>query len=383
MFSTTVLLAAAAILFGCWASLGAWVLADRWLHDRVGERSRLDADAYSDGRLELASIGRRRLKQLALGPDSPTAVAAAGDLVGARWFRLVARASAPGQSRARIEALTILVRAGFPDGLALVRAAIAENDSALTTAVLRLVGERQTEDADTLLLEVLVTGAHPRARTATELEPRAGRLRERLIALASHDDPAVRYWAITLLARAMGDSRVALAVAARVGDDDANVRAAVAEALGSVDARVARPLLRRLLLDDAFFVRSHAARAVAKTGDGTLAGKLLPLLADQNWWVRAAAKESLLQLGSDGLAVAQRALTHHDRFARDAALEIVLGSGHLQDLIAAADGGDQAAQKAVTALRVQTAEWSVESLPPGLALPVRPVVRLDEAAAVA
>ena len=71
------------------------------------------------------------------------------------------------------------------------------------------------------------------------------------------------------------------------------MRAAVAEALGSVDARVARPLLRRLLVDDAFFVRSHAARAVAKAGDGMLAGKLLPLLADQNWWVRAAAKESL------------------------------------------------------------------------------------------
>jgi HEAT repeat protein len=380
VFSTTFLLVAAASLFGCWAVLGCWVLLDRRLHDRVRDRSREDAGAYAVGRLDLASVGRRRLERLALGPNSPTAVAAAGNLVGARWFRLVARASAPGASQSRLHALTILVRAAFPDGLALIRAAIDENDPALTTAVLRIAAERQTDEADALLLEVLVTGAHPRARTATELEPRAGRLRERLIALASHDDPAIRYWAITLLAHEMGNPPVALAVASRAGDDDPNVRAAVAEALGSVDARVARPLLRRLLQDDAFFVRSHAARAVAKAGDGTLAGKLLPLLADQNWWVRAAAKESLLQLGSDGLAVAQRALAHRDRFARDGALEIILGSGHLQELIIAADDGDEAALASVAAIRAQTSEWSIESLPVELSEPAAP---RDRDAAVA
>ena len=380
MFSTIVLLVVASSLFGCWAALGSWVLIDRWLHDRLGDRSRLDADAYVDGRLDLASIGRRRLERLALGSNSPTAVTAAGSLVGARWFRLVARASERGASQSRLHALTILVRAGFPDGLALIRAAIAENNPALTTAVLRSAAERQTEEADALLVEVLVTGAHPRARTATELEPRAARLRERLIALASHDDPAVRYWAITLLAQATGNPPVALAVAAHVGDDDPNVRAAVAEALGSLDARVARPLLRRLLQDDAFFVRSHAARAVAKGGDGMLAGKLLPLLADQNWWVRAAAKESLLQLGADGLAVAQRALAHSDRFARDGALEIILGSGHLQDLITAADDGDKTAQKAVKAIRAETAEWAVESLPTALTSPAQPPARPRDAA---
>ena len=383
MFSDAVLLAAAASLFSCWAALGAWVLIDRALHDRAHDCSRIDAEAYADGRLDLTGIGRRRLTQLALGPSSPAAEAAASCLVGARWFPLVARASAPGQSRSRLQALTILVRAGFPDSLALIRSAIAENDPALTTAVLRLTGERQTEEADALLLEVLVSGAHPRARTATELEPRAARLRERLISLTSHDEPALRYWAITLLAREMADSSVALAVASRSGDEDANVRASVAEALGSVDARVARPLLRRLLTDDAFFVRSHAARAVAKVGDGVLAPKLLPLLADQNWWVRAAAKESLLQLGNDGLKVAQTALRHRDRFARDGALEIILGSGQLQELIAAADNGDRVARKAVNAIRTQTAEWAVESLPAALTQPAARSTRRKRAAAVA
>jgi HEAT repeats len=383
VFSTSVLLVIGAGVFACWAVLGTWVLTNRWLHDRRRDRSRLDAAGYVDGQLDLGSIGRRRLKQLALGPSSPTACAAAGSLVGARWFGLVARASGSGHRRSRLEALTIIVRAGFPDGMALVRRAIAENEPALTTAVLRLAGERQTEDADALLLEVLVAGVHPRARTATELEPRAARLREPLLALAANDEPALRYWAITLLAGAMNDSTVSLAVAARAGDDDANVRAAAAEALGEVDARVARPLLRRLLHDDVFFVRSHAARAVAKAGDGSLAESLLPLLADENWWVRAAAKESLLGLGSEGLEVARTALGHNDGFARDGALEIILGSGHLQELIAAADDGDKAAQETVEAIRTQTGQWARESLPAALLAAPNPTAPRRRDAAVA
>jgi HEAT repeat protein len=211
-----------------------------------------------------------------------------------------------GSANTRLRALTILVRAVFPDAPGLIRRAVAEGDPASTTSVLRLAGELQAADAD----------------AATELEPRASRLREELIALVSDDNPSLRYWAITLLARAMSDPPVALAVASRAADDDANVRAAAAEALGCVDARIARPLLRKLLRDDAFFVRAHAARSVAKVGDGSLAGKLLPLLGDRNWWVRAAA--SLQHLGGDGLDVARAALGHEDRFARDGALEIIL-----------------------------------------------------------
>jgi HEAT repeats len=193
----------------------------------------------------------------------------------------------------------------------------------------------------------------------------------------------VRYWAIALLAGVMEDPSVALAVASHAGDGDANVRAAVAESLGGVDARVARPLLRRLLRDDAFFVRSHAARAVARAGDTSLAPKLGPLLADGNWWVRAAVKESLLRLGAAGLKVAQAALASDGGFARDGALEIILGSGYLAVLIAAADRGDRAAQQAVAVVRAETSEWTIESRPAALSDPAPAVEHRGIDAAVA
>ena len=164
MLSTTALLAAAASLFACWAVIGTWVLADRSLHDRVRARSKRDVDDYLDGRLELEGLGRRRLTRLALGPSSPATTAASSLLVGAGWAKLVARAEAGGSTQRRLQALTILARAGFPDAVTLLRSAVAEGDPALTTSLLRLAGELQTIDADALWLEVLIGERDPHHR---------------------------------------------------------------------------------------------------------------------------------------------------------------------------------------------------------------------------
>lgn len=379
MFSTTLLVGAAAALALAWAFLGAWVIAERYLHDRRLGRCLLDQAAWSDGRLDLGTLRQGRLTPLALAPRSAASSAAAVVLANSHRYRLVSSAVSPRTTDARLQSLTILVRGGSPDALELIRHAIGERDPALTTNMLRLAAELRSAESDALLLEVLIDGTHPRARTATELEPRASRLHSELVALSLHDDAVLRYWAITLLTRAMRDRAVAAAVASRANDDDPNVRAAVAEALGGVPKTVARPVLRGLLKDDAFFVRSHAARSVAKLGDGVLARNLLPLLADRNWWVRAAAKESLLQLGDKGFETARAALGHPDRFARDGALEIILGSGRLQDLVAAADVGVPAAAAAVASIRAQAGPWATEVLSP--ALPAAPRKRDREAAA--
>ena len=47
------------------------------------------------------------------------------------------------------------------------------------------------------------------------------------------------------------------------------------------------------------------------------------LLGDADWWVRAAAKESLLVLGESGLQAATAMLENEDGFARDSAREVV------------------------------------------------------------
>jgi HEAT repeat protein len=101
------------------------------------------------------------------------------------------------------------------------------------------------------------------------------------------------------------------------------VRAAAARVLGASHAQDVQHVVRALIADDVFFVRSHAARAAGEIGAGSLAGDIAALLADANWWVRAAAKETLFLLGDSGLRAATEMLENEDGFARDSAREVV------------------------------------------------------------
>ena len=301
MSSFDLLAVTAAALGALWTVLAFWVVADRTGYDLAQARAASDVEGLRTEVTGTGSLSRRRLRRLALGPEGTAAGLAAAELVRRDGPRLLRAAG--GRSRtARMHALALLARGRDARAAALIRDAIDARDAGgATTGLLRLASELPSSDADALLLEVLVAGPLPRSRTATELEPRTIRLRQRLIVLTRADDPEVRYWAVTLLGRLMDRVTAARPVRARAADESASVRAAVAEALGFAPAGSATEPLRELLLDDVFYVRSHAARAVAQSRDESLADDLAPLLADRNWWVRAAAKEALQALGDTGL----------------------------------------------------------------------------------
>ncbi len=357
MFSTAVLLLAAGFLGTCWVTLASWALGTRYIHDRALLRQGSDVDALSSGSLRLGDLSRRRLDRIALGASSPTAARAARALERADEAVLLRRAASGRRKRSRLRALTILVRAGSPHAVDLLRSAVTAGDASVAASAMRLTSELRTHAADILLLDVLVEGRHPRSRTATELEPRAAHIRDELRELALHPDAGLRFWAVTLLGRNALDASSASVVAFRAADVDASVRAAAAEALGKAPPALTQPILRRLLDDDVFFVRAHAARGVGEARITALAGDVLPLLADTNWWVRASARETLLALGADGFRAAVAALDHHDRFARDGALEVVVASEHLHELLVAAERGDYEAKAlaaTIAALRAGT-----------------------------
>ena len=77
----------------------------------------------------------------------------------------------------------------------------------------------------------------------------------------------------------------------------------------------------------------HAARALASTGRADIAEEIAPLLADREWWVRLAAKESLQQLGDEVWSVLVPYLDHEDGFARNGAAEVLQNIGVLDSLI--------------------------------------------------
>ena len=320
MVPTWFILDATVVLLVLWLALAAWVVGARLSHDRNLRLRERDARLLELG-LDARRWRRRRLRRTADGRHSEGAADAARELVSRGGPRL--RRQAQRRTHRRAHALRVLTRGGSRFSFDLLRAAYVDGTPDVRAAVVAIAAEQTAPAADDLLLDILVTGAHPRSRTATELAPRARRLLPELLALTADDDPEVRYWALMLLRDAADDERVKGAAVDASVDSSGTVRAAAARVLGSTGAHDVQHVLRTLLADEVFFVRAHAARAVGEIGAESLADDIAALLGDTNWWVRAAAKESLFLLGESGLVAASEMLEDADGFARDSAREVV------------------------------------------------------------
>ena len=177
MFSTTFLFYAAVSLGLLWFALSAWVLGNRYLYDRASKRRAADVERLEDGTVQAVDLSKRRLRRVALGTRSPASAIAARALVNEDHSAVLRCTAAGVRKGARLRALTIMVRSDSPRAVGLLRTAVADEDMSIVASAVRLTSELSSRSADILLLDVLVEGSHPRSRTATELEPRSGRIR--------------------------------------------------------------------------------------------------------------------------------------------------------------------------------------------------------------
>jgi hypothetical protein len=320
MVPTWLILSTTVVLLVLWLALAARVVGSRLAHDRLVRLRRRDAGLLAGG-ADPTHWSRRRLWRTADGEWRPGVAEAANELVGRDGPRL--RRLAGGDGQRRSHALRVLTRGGSTFAFSLLRSALDTEQPEVRAAIVAIAAEQETPAADELLLRILVEGSHPRSRTATELIPRARRLVPRLIDLADHAEPEVRYWALMLLRDASDKPGVKAAAVRCSSDPSGTVRSAAARLLGATRAADIQHALGALLTDEVFFVRSHAVRAVGEIGAEDLADEVAALLADTSWWVRAAAKESLFLLGDSGLAAATEMLQDVDGFARDGAREVV------------------------------------------------------------
>lgn len=101
------------------------------------------------------------------------------------------------------------------------------------------------------------------------------------------------------------------------------MRRAAIETIGAAGFRGAIELVARLTRDPVPMVRTHAASALGRLGAADQAGVLLPLMADREWIVRAAAKQSLEAMGPSVAALVGELLSNPDAFARDGAAAVL------------------------------------------------------------
>lgn len=233
----------------------------------------------------------------------------------------------------RIGALRELARIDHPACRTLLPAALEDADPEIAGAAVRSLGDVGAPWAIAALVGALQTGTVSRSRVAVQLERLAPAPGPLLVPLLDDHDPAVRFWAATLLGPYGALATTALLRHAR--DADADVRAAVAETLASRSGKRARAAALALLDDPAWFVRVHAARTVGCIGAPEDIAHVVPLLSDGRWWVRSAAKDALRTLAAaDAAAVLLPVLDGADEFARNGAAEVLQDVGYVDELVA-------------------------------------------------
>jgi hypothetical protein len=75
-------------------------------------------------------------------------------------------------------------------------------------------------------------------------------------------------------------------------------------------------------------------------------------LADERWWVRTAAKESLLEMGTDASPYVMAALQSEDEFMRNGAAEVLQNAGIVDKLVGelSASPSDPLAEQSLRAI---------------------------------
>jgi len=120
--------------------------------------------------------------------------------------------------------------------------------------------------------------------------------------------------------------------AALVGDPHSDVRASAIRALCRLGYLPpgSEPSIIAALRDEVEFVRSQAVRALALASAEVAVPKLHCLLADQSWWVRRSAAQTLLRMGArGGAALEDAARRSPDKYARQMAVQSLLDAGKI------------------------------------------------------
>ncbi len=118
-------------------------------------------------------------------------------------------------------------------------------------------------------------------------------------------------------------------------DENPDVRARTASVIAHLDDPRSTPVLLALLEDRQWFVRLHAARALAKRKYLSQAREISRRLTDPHWMVREAAARTLLVFGRVGIdQLSDHFLVTEDRYSREQIADEMQRAGLIPTLIA-------------------------------------------------
>jgi len=123
-------------------------------------------------------------------------------------------------------------------------------------------------------------------------------------------------------------------------DDDPEVRASAARALGNSQPSFAMPVLSVMVKDQTWFVRLRAVVALASINHSARVRPLLHALCDSNRFVRQRAAWALTQMGANLDNILSQVVETHDNYALQAFISELERSGAIENLVAVLEKGD-------------------------------------------
>ena len=225
----------------------------------------------------------------------------------------------------RVAAAGVLGLLRSPGSVTVLKAALDDSDPDVAYAAAQALSAYSSSTAYAALLFALTKERLPAARVASLLESfRCPNARELIERRAESDNPQVRYWVAYLLG-SLADPRSEPVIEQLAHDPEEDVRANAAESLASFPNE---RLMRQLLDDHSWVVRSHAAKAAGAAGLTALSPRLAALLEDRSWWVRQNATLALAAFGEAAVPWLLSQLHSDDRFARNKAAEALIRCGY-------------------------------------------------------
>lgn len=213
---------------------------------------------------------------------------------------LLSRAGHAGSRRRgkRLEALYALSRVSHPAMLPVLERTLGDEQPVLAYAALDMLDIHGTVGAAEVLLRALESGVLPASRIATQLEHLRIDLTSLYVDWLHGGHPKSRYWIAYLLGKSSYSESTATILEGLLSDPAADVRKIALSALADLGAPHVQAHAQRMLADPVFFVRTLAARILARFRNADAVRALADRLTDENDAVQLAVKRSLVELGT-------------------------------------------------------------------------------------
>ncbi len=221
----------------------------------------------------------------------------------------------------RLAAARVLAQIGDGSDLPAVRRLLSDAHPAVQSAAAACLSRYADEELIAGVIDGLSTASSAvRAYQVGVLTQHAELAAPLLLDRIRADAPPHKLYAYVHAVAALEDPRCMARVAELSTHSHPEVRVAVARVLRSTPGDLFHIKLLSMLRDPDWRVRAQAARGLSVLSDPATVQELVRALTDPTWWVRFRAGLALAGMGGPGRDALDSARTHSDRYARDMAV---------------------------------------------------------------